>query len=171
MNALWPKTIRPLTFPIAISALALFVSSVTGEPRSLFERLDRDSDGKVTTDEVDSTYQRLLKRLLRTSDENGDVDSWGDLHGIIDRIVTRPSVNAPTALYDVTVEDQKGGDLINSVGIDRSATEVEIAWPYIPAAAADRHQEAVIDCRGRLKISGAGNQTEGLVVFYILDIP
>lgn len=106
-----------------------------------------------------------------TSDAAGNVDSWGDTHGLLDRLETVPSDNAPTNLYDLTLEDDLGVDLLGGVGADRSATVVEIAWPYRASAAADRHQEAFAACQGRLKIANAGNTKQGLAVFVILDIP
>ena len=56
------------------------------------------------------------------SDAAGDVDSECDPHGIIDRLITVPSDNAPTALYDVTLEAPLGVDFLGGVGANRNAT-------------------------------------------------
>ncbi len=38
----------------------------------LFARLDRDQDGQLVADEIESSHKRLFDRLLRTSDQDGD---------------------------------------------------------------------------------------------------
>lgn len=43
-----------------------------GESGALFKRLDKNSDGLITSDEVSEEQQRLLQRLLRRGDQNGD---------------------------------------------------------------------------------------------------
>ena len=43
-----------------------------GESGALFKRLDKNSDGSITIDEVPEGQQRLLQRLLRQGDQNGD---------------------------------------------------------------------------------------------------
>lgn len=42
------------------------------EASALFKRLDKNSDGSITIDEVPEEQQRLLQRLLRQGDQNGD---------------------------------------------------------------------------------------------------
>lgn len=44
----------------------------SGESRALFKRLDKNSDGSISIDEVPEAQQRLLQRLLRQGDQNGD---------------------------------------------------------------------------------------------------
>jgi Ca2+-binding EF-hand superfamily protein len=42
------------------------------EHAALFKKLDADSDGRIGKDEVPEEQRRLLERLIRTSDKNGD---------------------------------------------------------------------------------------------------
>jgi Ca2+-binding EF-hand superfamily protein len=68
------RTIHSFTL-IAIGALASISSTRAEEPvgnTALFDRLDTNKDGQVTSDEVASDHQRLFKRLLRTGDANDD---------------------------------------------------------------------------------------------------
>lgn len=51
----------------------------------------------------------------------------GEVVGQFQRFTTVPSGGgtAPTALYDVTLKDESGVDLLNGLGADRSATATE----------------------------------------------
>lgn len=62
------------------------------------------------------------------SDGSGDVELAinSKMNGFILALITDPSGSAvPTALYDITIEDDKAVDILGGVGADRSATAVE----------------------------------------------
>lgn len=62
-RACWFAVVALLVVPVA--------TSPAQEP-GLFDRLDKNSDGAVTADEVDGDAKTLFERLLRTSDANDD---------------------------------------------------------------------------------------------------
>ncbi len=44
----------------------------SADREALFKKLDGNSDGQLTSDEVPEEQQRLFKRMLRTSDKDSD---------------------------------------------------------------------------------------------------
>jgi len=52
--------------------LALPACVGASETSDAFDRLDKDSNGVVTADEIQADRLRLFQRMLRTSDKNGD---------------------------------------------------------------------------------------------------
>ena len=77
---------KKLSYFLAAAALAIFAHSIfldsaladddakspAPDNEALFKQLDKNSDGQVADDEVPQDKQRLLKRLLRTADKDGD---------------------------------------------------------------------------------------------------
>ena len=59
-----------------------------------------------------------------TCDVSGNVEKTiaSPLLGQVLDFKTKPGTPAPTALYDVTIEDENGIDVLNAKGADRSAT-------------------------------------------------
>lgn len=55
--------------------------------------------------------------------------------GYIVKLVTKPGAVQPTTLYDITVEDENGIDVLAGAGQNRSATVGEQAAPVISGAA------------------------------------
>ncbi len=49
----------------------------------------------------------------------------GTVYGVLQRIVTAPGATAPTALYDITIVDEDGFDVLNGAGANKSATATE----------------------------------------------
>lgn len=56
----------------ALSGTAATALAQDADVAPLFQRLDKNSDGKLTGDEVPEDQQRLFQRLLRLGDKNGD---------------------------------------------------------------------------------------------------
>jgi len=59
---------------ILSSVLSLFLSAhaATADTESLFTALDKNQDGWLQADEIDTQHRRLFERLLRTSDGDRD---------------------------------------------------------------------------------------------------
>lgn len=51
--------------------------------------------------------------------------------GVVLRVVTDPGTTAPTTLYDITLTDVNGLDVLNGNGADRSATVTEQCFPTV----------------------------------------
>lgn len=80
-------------------------------------------------------------------------------NGEILRFVTDPSATAPTALYDVTILDDDGTDVLMGAGADRSATVTEQVLASSLGVVANDHLE--------LRIANAGNAKGGTVWLYL----
>ena len=79
------------------------------------------------------------------------------------RLITIPHATAPTTLYDITIKDADGVDVLNGLGADRSATVTE--------------QKSMSDGLGVIKsslltlaVANAGDEKLGTVILYILDL-
>ena len=57
---------------VAAGLLASSSSLLADEAADLFAKLDKNSDGAITTDEVSAEQKPLFERMLRTSDKNTD---------------------------------------------------------------------------------------------------
>lgn len=68
-----------------------------------------------------------------------DVDTGRDLKGFIFLVVTNPGTTAPTADYDIVLNDGDGIDIMGGELGDRSATVSEQAIPLIDAAFGSRY--------------------------------
>lgn len=90
------------------------------------------------------------------------------LSGILHRVEFEPSLAAaPTAGYDVTLDDQWGLDVLNGEGIGLSATTPAWAFPYNSLGTSGHAQQAI---RGdhKLVIADAGNEKSGRLRLYLL---
>ena len=97
---------------------------------------------------------------------DGSLDVGIELDAVLDRVVTIPDINrVPTTLYDVTIEDQHGADILLGLCANRSATAVETVWI---ADDIETVRGAIIGSRGplRFKVANAGPGNQGLVVVY-----
>ena len=186
--------------PIAVGGIHTFVFSGDADTDGVLElhfvpgfeaRYDKRAYSRPATDERPEPGTLVRRRLAgvvdavrRTygdlivvgvwwvSDASGNVDAWLDLHGIMDRVVTKPLASiAPTDNYDITLEDDTGVDLLNGQLANRDTVNLEAVWPYGPGPSSNRSQEVFSPCISRLRIANAGNAKQGLIVFYVLDIP
>ena len=115
--------------------------------------------------EVTTTHQksRTIRRLSLAwiSDVGGDVDEATDvpISGQILRVVTVPSSTAaPTAAYDLVLNDEYGIDVMSGDGANLSATAAAQSVQAVPIA---------VDGLLTLVVSNAGNTKGGTVhIFY-----
>ena len=83
--------------------------------------------------------------------------------GVLHRVEFIPSpTNPPTALYDVTIKNDDGVDMLSGFGADRSATLTETK------NAIDGLGD-VVKSKVTLAVSNAGNATSGKVIIYIIE--
>lgn len=109
-----------------------------------------------------------------TSDANGNATMRCDgregplITGLVDRIVTRPDANAaPTDNYDITLEDDYGGDCLNGAGADRDTATVERA--YVQNVVASIRQVSTSTSGGVwLRVQNAGASKSGELEIYLL---
>ena len=84
--------------------------------------------------------------------------------GILSRIETIPDGGdtAPTALYDITLKNDDGVDLLSGLGADRSATLTE-------TKNFNDGLGVLVKSKLTLAVSSAGNAKGGIVIAYILE--
>ena len=111
------------------------------------------------TDQDHRTFRKLL--LAWVSDASGDVN--GTLTDVVSGILYRVGFvpdgggTQPTDLYDITLDDEDGVDVLAANGANLSN------------ANSSQHTDAAraIDGTLELKVSNAGNAKGGLVALYI----
>lgn len=99
------------------------------------------------------------------SDGSGDVELAinSKMNGFILALVTDPGAAAPTTLYDITIEDDKGVDILGGVGADRSATAVEaVAVPLDSGLPRPISTDSFT-----FKVTNAGDTKAGLVQIFM----
>ena len=86
-------------------------------------------------------------------------------NGICHKLVTIPAAagNAPTTLYDITITDADGVDVLQGNGADRSATLNE--YKSFSDGLGDVKSSVLT-----LNITNAGNAKQGTVVLYLIDV-
>lgn len=114
-----------------------------------------------------STVRAL--RLAWTCDASGAVNgtrTTAFVSGEILRVVFVPGTGGaqPTNLYDVTLEDTDGVDVLDGCGANRSNAAAVSTAPEIGAAATG--QRTAVSSTLELKVSNAGNAKQGTVVLY-----
>jgi hypothetical protein len=122
-----------------------------------------------TTVERDGPYN--VVRFNWTSNSTGDAEDWVPINGVVDRVQTQPGVSAaPSANYDVAVNDRRGNDVLQGLLANRSATSEETVRPYMDSADSSHHIEAYIPHGSRLVISNAGDTKSGILLLHMLAI-
>ena len=108
------------------------------------------------------TIQKFTFDWLR--DASGDVNGVLSipLSGIIHRVTIVPDGGgtAPTALYDVVLNDVEGVDILNGKGANLSATVTTSVSPAFTGG------NLAFDDQLDLVVSNAGNAKGGLVIIY-----
>ena len=102
-----------------------------------------------------------------TSNASGDAEKLfnGKLNGLIVALVTDPAGggDAPTALYDITIEDDKAVDILVGVGANRSDSAVEsVAVPLDSGL-----PRPVSTGSFTVKVDNAGDSKKGLIQLFI----
>ena len=64
-----------------------------------------------------------------------DTPTERPIAGDLIKVTTNPGATAPTALYDITLEDEDGVDVMGGALADRAAASSEVAYPKDPAGA------------------------------------
>ncbi len=80
------------------------------------------------------TYLRFYYEISWTADDSdGSVPNAAipETTGYVVLAITDPGATAPTANYDITIEDEFGVDIMGGALTDRSATLTEQAMPLI----------------------------------------
>jgi len=120
---------------------------------------------------ITKSATRTIKKLIMDwlSDASGDVN--GVLSGVISGEILRATFipdgggTAPTNLYDVTLEDEDGIDLVGGKGANLSNTVTTSIAPLIGDGTTTNRPVAV-DGTLELKVSNAGNAKGGIVSVY-----
>jgi hypothetical protein len=102
-----------------------------------------------------------------TSDASGNVNATlADIGGTIERVVYAPDVtSAPTTLYDVTLTDRDGLDVLNSTGANLSSTTVSQKTVTCTDATTARPMATMGSLA--LSVSAAGNDKKGIIRIYL----
>ena len=129
--------------------------------------------GTIVLDVIPKTARQIVYRSVPwTSDASGDKTVWLDgteeeqIRGVINRMITVPSVDAPSANYDVTLLTMHGDDVLQGLGADRSDAVVEAA-PIYAQASSGHWRSVLVDEATRLVIANAGAAKSGNVVFVV----
>lgn len=116
--------------------------------------------GTVTL--LESAGAGILKVRWEWESTAGGAADKATVHGYFGEVlalVTIPdAVAAPTALYDVTVEDSEGYDVLQGAGADRSAAAQETAVPTAKSVAFGPLT---------LKVTNAGATKKGVAILYV----
>ena len=81
----------------------------------------------VVTEETFGTVKKITFAWTSTAGGAADTPTVATFSGKIEALVTIPDVvDAPTTLYDVTVTDADGVDVLAGAGANRSATATEL---------------------------------------------
>lgn len=109
------------------------------------------------------------------SDASGDASAWFEgverpmASGEIERIVTRPSAAAaPSANYDITLEDERGETIASASNLSATATETE--WIY-EGSQVSSHLSRTSLGPVRFVVANAGASKAGEALIYINPLP
>jgi len=118
----------------------------------------------VTVTRQDGYIKKIL--IDWTSDAAGVATGSFHLDGQLLSLITDPSATAPTNLYDVTLLDSEGIDVLNGVGIDRaSATTQDVA---IVRSGTSIHP--VVNDTVTFTIANAGNAKSGQAIIHFIGL-
>lgn len=129
--------------------------------------------GTVTTTYLEKTASRSGLRRLKiawTSTTGGAAGDTIQLDGYVTRVVFVPSASvAPTALYDVTLLDDGGVDVLSGQGANLSATVPNDVCPTMSAKDGTTTATATRSVLGDhvLAIANAGSAKQGTIYIYL----
>ena len=90
-----------------------------------------------------------------------------ELHGWLDNVTVDTS--DMTTLWDLTLEDSQGLDLLSSLGLNRATGSVQTFWVR-DATAGQKNNYVRLDGCYRFRIANGGNAKSGLVLFRLFDL-
>lgn len=105
-----------------------------------------------------------------TSDGSGDASVSAVVSGEIQRVVIDPSASAaPTALYDMVLNDENSVDVLAGYGANLSATATTSVCPGTPLSdgTTTSVRPVVVDGTLTLVVSNAGDTKSGTVTVYV----
>jgi hypothetical protein len=116
--------------------------------------------GTVTvTEETFGTVKKITFAWTSTAGGAADAPTVATFSGKIEALVTIPdAVDAPTTLYDVTVTDADGVDVLAGAGANRSATATELVLASLLGIVANDLLT--------VNITNAGAAKKGRVIVY-----
>lgn len=110
-----------------------------------------------------------------TSTSGGEADASGiPLNGYVERVVTNPGSAAPTANYDIVIQDADGADILAAKGANRHTSSTEQIVPFIGdgtgvdgLTSANAFSKVLTYGDHSMFIDNAGNAKGGTVVIYL----
>jgi len=83
------------------------------------------------------------------------------LSGVARMLITDPGATAPTADYDLVINNDEGIDVLGGVGVDRHTSTTEVAYPV-----GGTYFQPVFCGKLTFSISAAGNSKTGQAIFF-----
>ena len=99
-----------------------------------------------------------------TTDASGDVteQTSATINGQISRVVTNPdNTDTPTTLWDLTLKEEDGVDILTGDGADRDAADSGASEPIAPCPPCP-----AINSKLTFTVANGGNAKKGVVVVY-----
>ena len=99
-----------------------------------------------------------------TTDASGDItqESTATINGQISRVVTNPdNTDTPTTLWDLTVADEDGVDILCGAGADRDVADSGASEQIAPCPPCPAIQSKLT-----FTVANGGNAKKGVVVVY-----
>lgn len=99
-----------------------------------------------------------------TTDSSGDVteETTATINGQISRVVTNPdNTDTPTTLWDFTLKDEDGVDVLCGEGADRDAADSKASEQMAPCPPCP-----AIKSKLTFTVANGGNAKKGVVVVY-----
>lgn len=118
--------------------------------------------GVTVTEEIFSTMSKITFSWTSNASGAASGSTTMDYSGVIYRVVFEPGSGAtqPTNLYDITLTDDDGIDILDGAGGDLSNTTTEQLQGFIGVS-------AVANSKLTLAVSNAGNSKTGTVIVYL----
>ena len=100
-----------------------------------------------------------------TTDGSGDASEETELiFGLINRIVTNPdNTDTPTTLWDLTLKDEDGVDVLCDLGLDRDVADSGASEQIFTCPA-----NLAIASKLTLTVANGGNAKKGIVTVYLI---
>lgn len=127
--------------------------------------------GTITSqyEKISDTVHKLTFTCVGDSSDGSFPEQASDekIYGFVTRAVTNPGTPAPTAEYDITVEDEAGCDIMGGELGNRSATVSQQAKPKVGNA----YDKVFVDGLLTLKITNNSVNSAAIVVILYVELP